>query len=385
MTEENKNVKKFPNLRFPGFEGDWKTVKLGDITSWSSGGTPSKENPSFWNGEIPWISASSMRGLVYSDSELKITEAGLLKGSKLAKKGSLLILVRGSMLFNKIPIGIVSKNVAFNQDVKSIVVNEQSSSEYILYWFLAFEPTILNIVSGTGIGAGKLDLKDLKDLDVNIPNLIEQKKISAFLSLIESRIETQRKIIEGLITLKIQSRNKLFKRIIKDDYEAFTVEEILNYEQPTKYIVSNTDYSSDKSLIPVLTANKAFILGYTNEDWGIYNKGKCIVLDDFTLDLKYVDFSFKIKSSAIKLLTPKNNVDLKFVFEYFSFLNLSSNEHKRHYISEIQPMLLNIPAIDIQNNISNFLSKLDSKISLETELLTQYENQKKYLLQNLFV
>ncbi|WP_284359314.1 restriction endonuclease subunit S, partial [Elizabethkingia anophelis] len=123
----------FPNLRFPGFEGDWKTVKLGDITSWSSGGTPSKENPSFWNGEIPWISASSMRGLVYSDSELKITEAGLLKGSKLAKKGSLLILVRGSMLFNKIPIGIVSKNVAFNQDVKSIVVNEQSSSEYILY------------------------------------------------------------------------------------------------------------------------------------------------------------------------------------------------------------------------------------------------------------
>ncbi|MCT4285080.1 restriction endonuclease subunit S, partial [Elizabethkingia anophelis] len=228
-------------------------------------------------------------------------------------------------------------------------------------------------------------LKDLKDLDVNIPNLIEQKKISAFLSLIESRIETQRKIIEGLITLKIQSRNKLFKRIIKDDYEAFTVEEILNYEQPTKYIVSNTDYSSDKSLIPVLTANKAFILGYTNEDWGIYNKGKCIVLDDFTLDLKYVDFSFKIKSSAIKLLTPKNNVDLKFVFEYFSFLNLSSNEHKRHYISEIQPMLLNIPAIDIQNNISNFLSKLDSKISLETELLTQYENQKKYLLQNLFV
>ncbi|WP_284358320.1 restriction endonuclease subunit S, partial [Elizabethkingia anophelis] len=312
-------------------------------------------------------------------------EAGLLKGSKLAKKGSLLILVRGSMLFNKIPIGIVSKNVAFNQDVKSIVVNEQSSSEYILYWFLAFEPTILNIVSGTGIGAGKLDLKDLKDLDVNIPNLIEQKKISAFLSLIESRIETQRKIIEGLITLKIQSRNKLFKRIIKDDYEAFTVEEILNYEQPTKYIVSNTDYSSDKSLIPVLTANKAFILGYTNEDWGIYNKGKCIVLDDFTLDLKYVDFSFKIKSSAIKLLTPKNNVDLKFVFEYFSFLNLSSNEHKRHYISEIQPMLLNIPAIDIQNNISNFLSKLDSKISLETELLTQYENQKKYLLQNLFV
>ncbi|ROH85598.1 restriction endonuclease subunit S [Chryseobacterium cucumeris] len=183
----------------------------------------------------------------------------------------------------------------------------------------------------------------------------------------------------------MQSRNNLFTKISKGDYEIFKIEEILSYEQPTKYIVSNTDYSSDTSLIPVLTANKAFILGYTNEDWGIYNKGKCIVLDDFTMDLKYVDFPFKVKSSAIKLLTPKINVDLKFIFEYFSFLNLSSNEHKRHYISEIQPMFLNVPPIEIQNNISNFLSKLDEKINLETTLLTQYENQKKYLLQNLFV
>ncbi|SDR18271.1 type I restriction enzyme, S subunit, partial [Chryseobacterium soldanellicola] len=217
------------------------------------------------------------------------------------------------------------------------------------------------------------------------PNLLEQDKIASFLLFVDERIQTQKKIIEGLITLKTQSRNKLFTQIIRGDYETFTVEEILNYEQPTKYIVSNTDYSSDKSQIPVLTANKAFILGYTNEDWGIYNKGKCIILDDFTMDLKYVNFPFKIKSSAIKLLTTKSDVDLKFVFEYFSFLNMSSSEHKRHYISEIQPIILSVPSLNVQMNISNFLSKLDKKINLEKDLLNQYENQQKYLLQNLFV
>ena len=90
----------------------------------------------------------------------------------------------------------------------------------------------------------------------------------------------------------------------------------MNYEQPTKYLVSDTDYSSDASKIPVLTANKSFVLGYTNEKFGIYDKGECIIFDDFTMDLKFVDFPFKVKSSAIKILTPKLNVNLRFVFEY---------------------------------------------------------------------
>ena len=168
---ENKKLKigNVPNLRFKEFQGEWHEKKLGDITTWSSGGTPPKDNPLFWNGDIPWISASSMRGLTYSDSEIKITQEGLKKGSMLASKNTLLILVRGSMLFNKIPIGIVGRDVAFNQDVKSIVVSDYSIPEYILNWFLASESKLLNMVTGTGIGAGKLDLQDLKELEIKIP------------------------------------------------------------------------------------------------------------------------------------------------------------------------------------------------------------------------
>ena len=85
---------------------------------------------------------------------------------------------------------------------------------------------------------------------------------------------------------------------------------MLSYEQPSKYIVTDTEYSDNKDLTPVLTANKAFILGYTKEREGVYKKGQCIILDDFTLDSKMVNFPFKVKSSAIKILTAKTSVNL---------------------------------------------------------------------------
>ena len=90
-----------PRLRFKEFSEEWEVKELGNETKWSSGGTPSKQVESYWGGNIPWISASSMRGFKYFNSDLKITNDGLSNGSKLALKGSLLLLVRGSMLFRE--------------------------------------------------------------------------------------------------------------------------------------------------------------------------------------------------------------------------------------------------------------------------------------------
>jgi len=162
------------------------------------------------------------------------------------------------------------------------------------------------------------------------------------------------------------------------------IKDILNYEQPTKYLVVSTEYSSDTSLIPVLTANKSFILGYTDEKFGVYDS-KCIVFDDFTMDMKFVDFPFKVKSSAIKILTPKPTANLRFVFEYLRFLSLKPNGHKRHYISEVEPMEITLPDYDKQTKIANFLSSIDEKIEVEKRLLKELEKQKRYFLQRLFV
>lgn len=191
--------------------------------------------------------------------------------------------------------------------------------------------------------------------------------------------------IKDLISYGKTIRNQLFEEILNQDNEYVQVKDVLDYEQPTKYLVINTDYVPDDSFIPVLTANKAFILGYTAEDFGIYDKGQCIIFDDFTMDIKFVDFPFKVKSSAIKILTAKPNVHLKFVFEYLSFLNLSSSEHKRHYISEIALMEIQLPNYTQQNYVSDFLSKLNDKIETEIKVHTLLIKQKQYLLANLFI
>ena len=99
--------------------------------------------------------------------------------------------------------------------------------------------------------------------------------------------------------------------------------DVLDYEQPQSYIVEDTEYI-DKGT-PVLTANKAFILGYTSETEGIYDKGDCIIFDDFTLDSKYVDFPFKVKSSAIKILSAENKELLRYTFEFLKYLDLSTS------------------------------------------------------------
>jgi len=384
---------KEPKLRFPEFKGEWEKKKLGDITNWSSGGTPPKDNPNYWDGDIPWISASSMRGLEYSDSELKITIEGLKKGSKIAKKDSLLILVRGSMLFNKIPIGIVTKDVAFNQDVKSIVVNDNSTSKYVLNWFTAFEPKILNMVTGTGIGAGKLDLLDLKALEIQIPTLPEQTRIAAFFTVIDKKISELKQKKALLEQYKKGVMQKLFSQELRfkdengkdfSDWEKKRLGEVLDYEQPTNYLVKSTEYE-DRFETPVVTAGKTFILGYTNEKNSIFKENlPVIIFDDFTTATQFVNFPFKAKSSAMKILKAKENTNIKFIYEAMQMIDYETGGHGRHWISVFAEMEISIPSLPEQTKIANFLSAIDEKINHTQNQIEQAELWKKGLLQKMF-
>ena len=104
--------------------------------------------------------------------------------------------------------------------------------------------------------------------------------------------------------------------------------DVLYYEQPTNYIVQNTNYQKEYKT-PVLTAGKSFILGYTNEKNGIYDKLPCIIFDDFTTESKYVDFAFKVKSSAMKILSNNSNVNLKYIYFSMKQIKVNFDTHKR--------------------------------------------------------
>lgn len=164
------------------------------------------------------------------------------------------------------------------------------------------------------------------------------------------------------------------------------VGDVLSYEQPQPYIVEDTEYTEYTAEgTPVLTANKAFVLGYTSETDGIYDKGDCIIFDDFTLDCKYVDFPFKVKSSAIKILTAKDKNLLRYTFEFMKYLDLSTDEHKRHYIAETQNQELILPTVQVVRTIAHAFSVLSSRIETVTKQRDMFELQKQYLLRQMFI
>ena len=128
------------------------------------------------------------------------------------------------------------------------------------------------------------------------------------------------------------------------------LQDVVDYEQPTDYIVSSTNYD-DSYPTPVLTAGKSFIIGYTNDNSGIYQKLPCVIFDDFTTDSKYVNFTFKVKSSAMKILQVHRDVNIEYVSMYMSITRLAGDTHKRYWISEYSKLPIPLPPRKEQDRI----------------------------------
>ena len=233
-------------------------------------------------------------------------------------------------------------------------------------------------------GQPGINSQEYSGYPIAITGKVEQDKIAYFFQMLDNRISVQNKIISDLKVLKKELNGFLISRLIKGKEFNCKIEDVIDYEQPTGYIVNSDKYIVDGKT-PVLTANKAFFLGYTNEKEGIYDKSDCIIFDDFTLDFKYVDFPFKVKSSAIKILTAKKSIELRYFYEYLLFLNLNTNEHKRHYISEIATLPLYLPSIDEQRRVLNVLNAISSKITIEEKYKTTLQTQKKHFLSAMFI
>lgn len=173
------------------------------------------------------------------------------------------------------------------------------------------------------------------------------------------------------------------KYVNSEQWISTELSSLLDYERPDLYIVESDNYKNEG--IPVLTANKSFILGYTDEKNNIYSCVPVIIFDDFTTEKKYVDFPFKVKSSAIKILKPKGNNVLKFVFELMNTINFEAKEHKRYYISTYQKLFVCAPKdVKEQQKIADCLSSIDDLIDAESRKLRALEKYKKGLIQKLF-
>lgn len=180
----------------------------------------------------------------------------------------------------------------------------------------------------------------------------------------------------------------LIKDMCPHGVEFKTLGEVLDYEQPTPYIVKDTSYD-DSFPTPVLTAGQSFILGYTDEQIGIYKASKenpTIIFDDFTTSFHWVDFDFKVKSSAMKMLRPKKDANINFRFVYYAMqcIKFQATEHTRYWISKYSQIEIPLPPLEIQKKIVECLDKFSALAAeLQAELQkrrTQYEYYRTQLL-----
>ena len=161
--------------------------------------------------------------------------------------------------------------------------------------------------------------------------------------------------------------------------------EILDYEQPTNYIVSSEDYN-DKYEIPVLTAGKSFILGHTNEKTGIFKDNlPVIIFDDFTTATKLVDFPFKVKSSAMKILKAKKELaDVRFVYYMMQKINFDASRHKRYWISQYSKIKIPLPSLRVQKQIVEELENLQKEVEFNNKETESLRVLQKRIIENVW-
>jgi type I restriction enzyme S subunit len=177
-------------------------VPLGEIGEWRSGGTPNTSNPKYWSGAIPWISASSLRDIEINDSDRRLTAAGVLNGTRVTPKGSVVFVVRGMSLKSEFRVGVTCREVAFSQDCRSIVPISTIDPYFLAYSLKAATPQVLRMVDETSHGTGRLDGRMIKRLSLAIPPIEEQRRLVSIAHSVRSEVNELRRILRKQVLLR---------------------------------------------------------------------------------------------------------------------------------------------------------------------------------------
>ncbi|GAA8029028.1 restriction endonuclease subunit S [Helicobacter pylori] len=374
---------------------EFKTLE--EVFEIKNGYTPSKNNPEFWEkGTIPWFRMEDIRenGRILKDSIQHITPKAL-KGKKLFPKNSIIISTTATIGEHALLIVDSLANQQFTFLSKKANCNLALDMKFFFYQCFLLGEWCKNNTNVSGFAS--VDMTAFKKYKFPIPPLEIQQEIvkilDAFTELnteLNTELKARKKQYQYYQNMlldfnDIHSNHKdakmsaktypknlktLLQTLAPKGVEFRKLGEVLEYDQPNKYCVTSKEF--DKSyLTPVLTAGKTFILGYTNEKDNIYQASKnapVIIFDDFTTATQWVDFPFKVKSSAMKILLPKNpTINIRFIFFYMQTIPYNiSGEHTRQWISRYSKITIPIPPLEIQQEIVKILDQFSI---LTTDLL----------------
>ncbi|MBE0463124.1 MAG: restriction endonuclease subunit S [Halomonadaceae bacterium] len=283
-------------------------------------------------------------------------------------------------------VAISTEDVVLNQQLHAFVCSDSVQNEYLAYALSAQKYYMESVASKTTIPY--LNKANCESIPVPLPPLPEQKKIAQILSTWDQAITATERLLENSQQRKKGLMQQLLtgkKRLpgFEGEWKKIELGDALDYQQPTPFLVKSTEYSDDFPT-PVLTAGKSFLLGYTDETFGIYDEGlPVIIFDDFTTASQFVDFPFKAKSSAMKMLTPKHGYSIRYIFEAMRMIRFAVGGHQRHWISIFANLVIPCPSLEEQNAISEVIATADKELSAIQSRLDMLKQEKKALMQQL--
>lgn len=316
------------------------------------------------------ITAGKMKELHKSNAPIKIFAGGKtfalvdfddIPQKDINHKPSIIVKSRGIIEFEYYDKPFSHKNEMWAYHSQNPNIN----IKFIYYFLKQNEPYFQKI--GSKMQMPQIATPDTDKFKIPIPPLSVQSQIVQILDTFTE--------LNDQLTAELSMRQKQYQyyrdlllsehELAKVGFEWKTLGEVANYEQPTKYLVKSKDYDDDFKT-PVLTAGKTFILGYTNETNGIYqaSKNPVIIFDDFTTANKWVDFDFKAKSSAMKMISSvdENQFLLKYIYYWLNTLpsGLVDGDHKRQWISNFANKKIPIPPLSVQSQIVAILDTFDT-------------------------
>ncbi|WP_310488346.1 restriction endonuclease subunit S [Chamaesiphon sp. VAR_69_metabat_338] len=396
----------------------WETKQLDEVATFSSGGTPSKEESNYWEGDYPWVSAKDMKSFSIKDAGLKLTPEGLAM-AKIAKKGSVLVLVRGMTLLKDLPVGYVERDVAFNQDIKALVAKSGVSGLFLAYALIANKNRILNLVNVAGHGTGRLDTTLLKEFPIDLPPLLEQCRIAEMLGVWDESIDLLEKLIgrvrsrkqglmQQLLTGKKRfkefegsdNRQKTLYGSLPSDWKYIPIADIaqeystknkqandLTVLSCSKYkgLVNSLEYfgkqvfSEDTSTYKIVKYGMfAYATNHIDEGSIGYQNlcDKALISPMYTV--------FKTDSNRVHDLFLYSVLKTEYYRQIFS-INTSASVERRGSLrwKDFSKIKVPLPSIAEQEKIAAVLSAADEEISTLEKQLAAYKQQKLGLMQQL--
>ena len=414
MVKQDKNIENFPNLRFPGFQEDWEVKKLGELLEFKNGINSSKEQ---YGKGVKFINVLDILNndfITYANIVGKVDVDSHIMEKFSVQYGDVLFQ-RSSETREEVGTANVYLDEQKNATFGGFVIRGRKIGDY--------EPTFFNNLLKTDSARESITTRSggstrfnvgqeiLSSIALYFPALEEQKKISTFLTVINSRIHTQKKIIENLklqkniIVKRIFSQGLQLKNINENSFPKWIEKKLGDITE----IVNKRNKNNEK--LPVYSINNklGFVpqneqfegidsdeRGYDIKLYKIINKNT-FAYNPARINVGSIGYSNNLENIIISSLyvcfKSKQEINDAFLFQYLKtdmfnkkvLKNVEGGVRDYLFYENFSRIRVNIPSLEEQNKIAQILSSFDEKINLEIDLLSQYELQKKYLLSNLFV